>query len=105
MSDRTHAQLRQDRTAELARLKTFKAKLAGIIASADECNNADQNGRIGNCAFDIETLAHEISKAGHRLYVTCDAVRLAEDAAYQRQAEQDFAPALRRMLSLVQGAA
>lgn len=97
------AQLRRDRTAEIARLKTLSCKLRGIIASADECNDADRNGQIGNLAFDVETLAHEISMAGHRLYVTCDAIRLHEYEAAQREAEIEHGPLISDLKAMIDG--
>lgn len=103
MTEHTPAQLRRERTAELARIKTLKAKLCAIIASADECDKADQNAKVGNLAFDIETITNDILSAGHRLYVTCDAIRVAEYEAAQREAERDFAPALQAMRDIIAG--
>lgn len=104
MTDRTPAQLRQDRICEIARLKTLKSKLCAIIASADECNAADQNSRVGNLANDIECLAHDIGMAGSRLFAAADALRVIEWETAQRQAEHDFAPALRLMVQTIASA-
>lgn len=103
MNEQTPAQLRRERTAELARIKTLKAKLCAIIASADECDKADQNAKVGNLAFDIETITNDLLSAGHRLYVTCDAIRVTEYEAAQRQAEIDHGPLIDTLRAIIAG--
>jgi len=98
---RTPAELRRDRTAEIARLKTLCCKLRGIIASADECNDAGSNGRVGNLAHDIHILAQEIDQGALSLSATCVSISILDDA--QREAERDFEPALQAMRDIIAG--
>jgi len=98
---RTPAELRRDRTAEIARLKTLSCKLRGIIASADECNGADRNGRVGNLAHDIHVLSQEIDQGALSLSATCVSISILDDA--QRQAEIEHGPLIADLKAMIDG--